>query len=342
MAAIVTFGEIMLRLSPPGRERLFQSPRLDAVFGGGEANAAVSLAILGREVRYVSAVPENGIGDAAVRELRKWGVDTSFVLREGRRLGIYFAETGANQRASEIVYDRSGSALAEAKPGDFDWKRIFAGAGWFHVTGITPALSASAAGLTIEAVTAARAARVTISVDLNYRAKLWGYGKSAPEVMREVAKYADLLVGNEEDCQKALGIEAAVDVASGKPDRGGVRAVDRAPHARIPEPRPSGHHAPGEPRRGRQRLVGRDEEPGAIHGRAVLRHPRHRRPDRRRRRLRRRPHPRPPRRDAGRRGPGLRRRGLLSQAFDPRRFQPGRREGHPGPLAGDASGRVRR
>jgi 2-dehydro-3-deoxygluconokinase len=220
MAAIVTFGEIMLRLSPPGRERLFQSPRLDAVFGGGEANAAVSLAILGREVRYVSAVPANGIGDAAVRELRKWGVDTTFILRGGRRLGIYFAETGANQRASDIVYDRSGSALAEAKPGDFDWKKIFAGAGWFHVTGITPALSASAAGLTLEAVTAARAARIPISVDLNYRAKLWGYGKSAPAVMREVAKYADLLVGNEEDCQKALGFEAAVDVASGKPVAG--------------------------------------------------------------------------------------------------------------------------
>jgi len=218
MAAIVTFGEIMLRLSPPGRERLFQSPRLDAVFGGGEANVAVSLALLGYEVRYVSAIPANDIGDAAVRELRKWGVDTSFVLRQGRRLGIYFAETGSNQRASKVVYDRSGSAMAEAKPGDFDWKRSFTGAGWFHVTGITPALSASAAELTLEAVQAARAARVPVSVDLNFRAKLWNYGRTAPEVMREIAKHADLLTGNEEDCQKALGFGAATGAASGKLD----------------------------------------------------------------------------------------------------------------------------
>jgi 2-dehydro-3-deoxygluconokinase len=218
MAAIVTFGEIMLRLSPPGRERLFQSPRLDAVFGGGEANAAVSLALLGHDVRYVSVIPANDIGDAAVCELRKWGVDTSFVLRQGRRLGIYFAETGANQRASKVVYDRTGSAMAEAKPGDFDWKRTFAGAGWFHVTGITPALSASAAELTLQAVQAARAARIPVSVDLNFRAKLWNYGKTAPEVMRGIVKYADLLIGNEEDCQKALEIGTATGAASGKFD----------------------------------------------------------------------------------------------------------------------------
>ncbi len=220
MAAVVTFGEIMLRLSPPGRELLFQSPRLEAGFGGGEANVAVSLALLGHEARYVSAVPANDVGEAALRELKKWGVDTSFVLRRGRRLGLYFAERGANQRASKVVYDRAGSALAEAKPGDFDWGRIFSGADWFHVTGITPALGAAAAALTLEAVRAARSARLTVSVDLNYRAKLWDYGKSAPDVMREVVGYADVVVGNEEDCQKALGLAAAADVASGRLDAG--------------------------------------------------------------------------------------------------------------------------
>jgi len=217
MSAIVTFGEIMLRLSPPGRELLFQSPRLEAVFGGGEANVAVSLAIFGHHVLYVSAIPENDIGDAAVRELMKWGVDTRFVLRQGRRLGIYFAETGANQRASKVTYDREGSSIAEAKRGDFDWQAVLADAGWFHVSGITPALSATAADLTIEAVKAARAAKVTVSVDLNYRAKLWRYGKSAREVMREVAAHADLLVGNEEDCQKALGIEMSGGTKTERP-----------------------------------------------------------------------------------------------------------------------------
>ena len=207
MASIVTFGEIMLRLSPPGKEVLFQSPRLEAVFGGGEANVAVSLAIFGHHVRYVSAIPANDIGDAALRELGKWGVDTGFVLRQGKRLGIYFAETGANQRASKVTYDREGSGIADAKSGDFDWPQIVAGAGWFHVTGITPAVSATAADLTLEAVKAARAAKVTVSVDLNYRAKLWNYGQGACEVMREVTQHADLLVANEEDCQKALGID---------------------------------------------------------------------------------------------------------------------------------------
>ncbi len=216
MKRIVTFGEIMLRLSPPGRETLFQSPRLEATFGGGEANVAVSLARFGHPVRYVSVVPPNDIGEAAVRELRRWGVETDFVARGGRRLGIYFAETGANQRPSKVIYDRDGSALAEAKPGSIDWPRIFDGADWFHTTGITPALSRSAADLTLEAVKAAKSGGLTVSVDLNYRAKLWKYGPSAPEVMREVIRYADVAVANEEDCQKSLGIEARANVRSGK------------------------------------------------------------------------------------------------------------------------------
>lgn len=216
MKKVVTFGEIMLRLSPPGREALFQSPRLEATFGGGEANVAVSLARFGHPVRYVSAVPSNDIGEAALRELRRWGVETDFVARAGRRLGIYFAETGANQRPSKVVYDREHSSLAEAKPGAIDWGRVFEGAGWFHTTGITPALSQGAADLTLEAVKAAKDKGLTVSVDLNFRAKLWKYGRSAPEVMREVVRFADVAVANEEDCQKSLGIEARADVRSGK------------------------------------------------------------------------------------------------------------------------------
>jgi 2-dehydro-3-deoxygluconokinase len=232
MANIATFGELMLRLSPPGREVFFQSPRLEAVFGGGEANVAVSLALFGHSVRYLSAIPKNDIGDAAVRELRKWGVDTGFVLRQGRRLGIYFAETGANQRASKVTYDRDGSAIAEAKPGDFVWKKALRGVDWFHVTGITPALSPSAADLTLAAVKAARAGKLKVSVDLNFRAKLWNYGKTAPEVMGEVVKYADLLLGNEEDCQKALGLKAPVNVKAGKLSAGDFeRLTDRVMNA---------------------------------------------------------------------------------------------------------------
>lgn len=231
MAVIATFGEIMLRLSPPGREVLFQSPRLEAEFGGGEANAAVSLALFGHHVRYVSAIPKDDIGEAAVRELRKWGVDTGFVLRQGRRLGVYFAEAGANQRASKVIYDREGSGIAEAKTGDFDWNNILTGADWFHITGITPALSASAADLTLAAVKAARSGKLKVSVDLNFRAKLWNYGKTAPEVMREVAKYADLVLGNEEDCQKALDIDVPVEVKSGNLAREVYeRLTDRVMH----------------------------------------------------------------------------------------------------------------
>jgi len=218
MANVATFGEIMLRLSPPGKELLFQSPRLEAVFGGAEANVAVSLAVLGHRSRWISVVPANPVGEAALRELRRYGVDTASVVRGGRRLGIYFAEPGANERASQVVYDREGSGLAEAKPDAVDWQAAFAGMGAFHLTGITPALSASAAELAFEALQAARAKKMTVSVDINYRSKLWQYGRPVREVMREIAAYADLLIGNEEDFQKALGIGAAVDAAAGRLD----------------------------------------------------------------------------------------------------------------------------
>jgi len=234
MANVATFGEIMLRLSPPAKELLFQSPRLEAAFGGGEANVAVSLAILGHRSRWISVVPANPAGEAALRELRRYGVDVGAVVRGGRRLGIYFAETGANERPSRVIYDREGSGLAEAKPGDIDWPRALDGMDRLHVTGITPALSASAAALTLEAVKAARARKMTVSLDLNYRAKLWKYGRPAPEVMREVAAQADLIVGNEEDCQKALGIGAAVDVTAGKLDVKAYEALTAAVLAAFP------------------------------------------------------------------------------------------------------------
>ena len=214
-ARVVTFGEVMLRLKSPGFERLFQSPTLEASFGGAEANVAVSLAQFGVPVSFVSAIPANPIGDACLGELRRFGVDTSRVRREGSRLGIYFLEAGANQRPSKVVYDRSGSAIAAAKPGDFDWDAVLDGASWFHLTGVTPAISQSAADLAIEGARHARAKGITVSCDYNYRKNLWKYGKSAPDVMRELVRHVHVGIANEEDCQQALGIELEVDVASG-------------------------------------------------------------------------------------------------------------------------------
>lgn len=216
MKRIATFGEIMLRLSPPGNEKLFQSSSFAARFGGGEANVAVSLALFGHQVRYISFIPRNDIGDAAVAELRKRGVEIGYIIRQGKRLGIYFAETGADQRPSKVTYDRDHSAIAEAQKGDIDWDMALSGVEWFHITGITPAISASAADLTIEAVKKAKEKEVVVSIDFNYRGKLWKYGKSAPEVMREIVKFADVGIGNEEDCQRSLGFQAAADIETGK------------------------------------------------------------------------------------------------------------------------------
>ncbi len=215
MARYITFGEIMLRLKSPGMERLFQSPHLEATFGGGEANVAVALARFGCDVGYASVIPANAIGDACVAELRRHGVATSTMVRKGSRLGIYFLEGGANQRPSVVIYDRSGSSIAEAKSGDIDWAATFAGAVWFHITGITPAISASAAELSLEAVRKAKEMGLTVSCDLNYRKNLWKYGRSAPEVMGELVRHVDVAVANEEDCQKSLGVSVAVDVESG-------------------------------------------------------------------------------------------------------------------------------
>lgn len=214
---VVTFGEVMLRLNPPGHERLLQSPVLQATFGGGEANVAVSAANYGLDAACVTVLPSNDLGDACVGELRRFGVDTSMIVRSKQgRLGIYLLETGANQRGSKVIYDRDNSAIALAKPGDIDWDKVFAGADWFHITGITPAISESAAALSLEAVQRASEKNVTVSCDFNYRAKLWKYGKSAPEVMTELVRHVDVGIANEEDCQKSLGIEVDVDVESGE------------------------------------------------------------------------------------------------------------------------------
>ena len=218
MKTIAAFGEIMLRLSPPRGERLLQSSRLSAVFGGGEANVAVSLARFGHNVRYITALPDNDLGDAAVAELKKHGLQTDYIKRQGNRLGIYFAEPGADQRPSKVIYDRENSSIATAKPGDFDWTKILNGVEWFHTTGITPALSQNAADLVLEAVQTARSLGIKVSIDLNYRSKLWKYGKSAPEIMQKIVKFADIGIANEEDCQKSLGIKADVDVTKGKLD----------------------------------------------------------------------------------------------------------------------------
>jgi len=216
MKKYIAFGEIMLRLKPPRQERFFQSPLLEATFGGGEANVAVGLARFGLNVAYVSIIPNNSIGDACIGELRRQGVDTSLIVRKGNRLGIYFLEAGANQRPSKVIYDRSHSAIAEAKPGDINLDKVFDGASWFHITGITPAISLSASELSLEAVKKAREKGITVSCDLNFRKKLWKYGKSAPEVMSELVKYADIVIGNEEDCQKSLGVKVDIDVESGR------------------------------------------------------------------------------------------------------------------------------
>jgi 2-dehydro-3-deoxygluconokinase len=222
---IVTFGEIMLRLAPPGLEKFLQTPQFVATFGGGEANVAVSLAQFGLPAVYVTALPENPIADACIAELRRFGVDTSRIVRGKGRLGIYFLEGGANQRPSKVVYDRAGSSIAQAKPGDINWPEVFSDAGWFHITGITPAISASAADLSLEAVQKARALGLTVSCDLNYRKNLWKYGKTATQVMRELVKHVDIAIANEEDVQMSLGIQADVDVHSG--------ALDRAQYEKV-------------------------------------------------------------------------------------------------------------
>lgn len=216
---VVTFGEIMLRLAPPGFERFLQSPQFLATFGGGEANVAVAVSGFGLPARYVTVLPANPITDAFVGEMRRFGVDADQIVRGKGRFGIYFVEPGANQRPSKVIYDREGSSIAAAKPGAIDWSKALAGGTWFHITGITPAISEGAAQLAIESVKAARAQGLKVSCDLNFRKNLWKWGKTAAEVMPELFQYVDVGIANEEDCQMTLGLKLDVDVHSGALDR---------------------------------------------------------------------------------------------------------------------------
>jgi 2-dehydro-3-deoxygluconokinase len=219
MPLLISFGEIMLRLAPPGFERFLQSPSFLATFGGGEANVAVACSQFGTPSRYLTVLPANNpITEAFAGEMRRFGVDASHIVRGKGRFGIYFVEPGANQRPSKVVYDRDHSAIALAGPGAIDWDAALDGGTWFHTTGITPALSQSAADLVLEGMRKAHDKGLTVSVDLNYRKNLWKYGKKASEVMPELVKLTDVCIANEEDCQTALGIEADVDVHSGKLD----------------------------------------------------------------------------------------------------------------------------
>lgn len=225
MAKVVTFGEIMLRLSPPGFERFLQSPVFSATFGGGEANVAVSLAQFGVDSFYVTRVPANPIGDAVLRVLRAEGVRTDFVLRGGERLGIYFTEMGASQRASSVVYDRAHSAISELEPGTVEWAAVFKGADWFHVTGITPALGDRGSACTREAIEGAKKSGIKVSVDLNFRKKLWSEGQ-AQAVMRPLMRHVDVVIANEEDIQAVLGLEVpGTDVSAGHLNLEGYKRV---------------------------------------------------------------------------------------------------------------------
>ncbi|MBQ5998866.1 MAG: sugar kinase [Treponema sp.] len=205
MGKVVLFGELMLRLKPEGKNRFFQNPCFEAVFGGSEANVAVSLSKLGKPVRYITSLPDNAIGEAAESSLRYYGVEVSALKKDGR-LGIYFLETGACQRPSKVIYDREGSCFYLSEPDEYDWKNAFSDAEWFHVSGVSPAVSAPACRSVMRAMEEAKKSGAVISLDLNYRKKLWKYGKSAPEVMTQLAGKADVLIANEEDIQNCLGI----------------------------------------------------------------------------------------------------------------------------------------
>ena len=225
MAKVITFGEIMLRLAPEGYYRFFQNDRMQATFGGGEANVAVSLANYGVDTAFVTKLPEHAVGQAAVNSLRQYGVDTSMIVRGGERVGIYFLEKGASQRGSVCIYDRAHSAVQTAAPSDFDWKSIFQGAKWFHFTGITPALGKNVTEICREACKEARAQGVKISCDLNYRGKLWSR-EEARTAMTELCQYVDVCISNEEDAKDVFGIEAEhTDIYGGKLNKEGYKSV---------------------------------------------------------------------------------------------------------------------
>ena len=225
MAKVITFGEIMLRLAPSGYYRFVQAQEFGATYGGGEANVAVSLANYGIDTAFVTKLPKHDIGQAAVNNLRQFGVDTGKIVRGGDRVGIYFLEKGASQRPSKVIYDRAGSAIATAQPSDFDWDAIFSGAQWFHFTGITPALGDNVAAICLEACKAAKSKGITVSCDLNYRKNLWSREK-AGKVMADLVKYVDVCIANEEDASDVFGIRASdTDLTAGKVNKEGYKEV---------------------------------------------------------------------------------------------------------------------
>jgi 2-dehydro-3-deoxygluconokinase len=228
MNKVITFGEIMLRLATPEYQRFSQATSFGATYGGGEANVAISLANYGIEVDFISRIPSNDIGEAAIKELNKYGVGTSKILRGGERLGIYFLEKGSVNRASKVVYDRAYSAISMIEKGMIDWNKVFEGANWFHWTGITPAISQAAADVCLEAIKEANKRNITVSTDLNYRKNLWQYGKKVNEVMPELVAGCDIVLGNEEDAEMSLGISPeGVDITGGHVDAEAYRSVSQ-------------------------------------------------------------------------------------------------------------------
>ncbi|MFX0156192.1 MAG: PfkB family carbohydrate kinase [Candidatus Hodarchaeota archaeon] len=226
VSKVATFGEIMLRLSPPNFKRFIQTQSFDLIFGGGEANVAVSLANYGIPVDYITKLPNNEIGDSCIQFLRQFGVNTNNIIRGGNRIGIYFLEMGSSVRPSKVIYDRAHSAISEANPEDFNWNKIFEGISWFHWTGITPAISQNLANICLDAVKVAKQKNLIVSCDLNYRSMLWKYGKGPKDVMPELLKYCDVAIGNEEDADKVLGIKTPdTDVTSGKLEAGNYKFV---------------------------------------------------------------------------------------------------------------------
>lgn len=234
MSKFLTFGELMLRLKSPGRERLMQSPSLEATFGGGEANVAVSLANYGLDAEFLSVIPSNSIGDAAIGELRRFNVGTDKIIRTDGRMGIYYLETGANQRASKVIYDRAYSAISMFDPEKYDWDSIYNNVTWLHISGITPAISEETRDASILSVKEAKKRGITVSIDLNYRKNLWKYGVDAKEVMSVMTEYADIIIANEEDCQKSLGLECKSNVEGGKLDNEDYRNLSNSLLERYP------------------------------------------------------------------------------------------------------------
>lgn len=225
MSKVITFGEIMLRLAPEGYTRFTQAEKFGATYGGGEANVAVSLANFGLDAKFVTKLPKHEIGQSAVNSLRRFGVDTSEIVRGGDRVGIYFLEKGASQRPSKVVYDRAGSAIALASKEDFNWEKIFDGVDWFHFTGITPALGDTVADICMEACKAAKERNITVSCDLNYRKNLWSKAKAC-EVMTKLMEYVDVCIANEEDASDVFGIHASnTDITGGKINHEGYKEV---------------------------------------------------------------------------------------------------------------------